>query len=348
MKKKYLILLLLFCFFQGEAQTWNLIWADEFDGEAINKSNWTYDIGGNGWGNSELQYYTNRPDNAAVKDGNLLIIAKNESYGGRNYTSARLKTQGLKSFTYGKFEGRMKFPKEQGIWPAFWTLGNNIAQNSWPKCGEIDIMEHVSLSPNINGTIHWDNNGHSQYGLATACKVTDYHVYGIEWDAKSIKWFLDGKKYCEANIANNINGTEEFHLPFFFIVNLAVGGVWPGNPDATTTFPDTLYVDYIRVYQTDTTSAVVNQKANQFSLDQNYPNPFNKKTTISYNIPSKSFVSLKVFDFTGREVSSIVSEEMPAGVYSQHWDGTNYSNGIYYCRLNAGSFSETRKLILLK
>jgi beta-glucanase (GH16 family) len=346
--KMYLIILLLLIGFQSKSQTYNLVWSDEFDGTSINKANWTYDIGGNGWGNSELQYYTNRTDNATVKDGNLLIIAKKESYGGKNYTSARLKTQGLQSFTYGKFEGRMKFPKEQGIWPGFWLLGNNFAQVGWPKCGEIDIMEHVSLSTSINGTMHWDNNGHAQYGSQTLCKVDDYHVYGIEWDAKAIKWFLDGKKYFEANIANNINSTDEMHLPFFYIVNLAVGGVWPGNPDATTTFPDTLYVDYIRVYQTGTTSAVSNPKIEQFSMDQNYPNPFTSKTTISYSIPSKTFVTLKVFDLTGREVSSIVSEELAAGNYTSEWNGADFPGGIYFCQLQAGSFKENRKLILLK
>jgi beta-glucanase (GH16 family) len=349
MIKKYLVILLLLYGVQSKAQTWNLVWSDEFDGTSINKANWTYDIGGNGWGNSELQYYTNRIDNSTVKDGNLLIIAKKESYGGKNYTSARLKTQGLQSFTYGKIEGRMKFPKKQGIWPAFWALGNNINQVSWPKCGEIDILEHVSLSPTINGTIHWDNSGHSQYGGSTACStVADFHLYGIEWDAKSIKWFLDGKKYFEANIANNINSTDEFHAPFFFILNLAVGGVWPGNPDATTTFPDTLYVDYIRVYQLGTTSAISDQKADQFSLGQNYPNPFKSKTSISYQVPTKSYVSLKVFNLTGGEVSSIISEEMQAGKYIREWDGSDFPAGIYYCQLKAGSFVETKKFILLK
>jgi beta-glucanase (GH16 family) len=347
--KQYLLLLLLFCGLQSHAQTWNLAWSDEFDGTSINRTNWTYDIGSGGWGNQELQYYTTRTDNATVKNGNLLIIAKKESYGGTAYTSARLKTLGLKSWTYGKFEGRMKFPKEQGIWPGFWMLGNNFPTAGWPQCGEIDIMEHVSLSTDINGTMHWkDLSGqHAQAGGFTYCNVEQYHIYAVEWDAKSIKWYLDGKKYYEVSILNNVAGTDEMHLPFFYIINLAVGGTWPGNPNATTTFPDTLYVDYIRAYQLSTSSASI-QDNNKFSLSQNFPNPFSSKTTFSYNLPSKSLISLKVFDVTGKEVATIVSEDAPAGNYSKEWDASNLPGGIYFCKLKAGSFVETKKITLLR
>jgi beta-glucanase (GH16 family) len=345
----FLITIILFYCVNSEAQTWNLVWADEFDGTSIDKANWKYDTGGGGWGNVELQYYTDRPDNSTVKEGNLLIIAKKESYGGRSYTSARLKTLGLQSFTYGKFEGRMKFPKEQGIWPGFWMLGNNFPTVGWPGCGEIDIMEHVSLSPNINGTMHWQDlsGNHGSSGSSTYCKVSDYHTYGIEWDTKSVKWFLDGKKYYEVSILNNINGTDEMHLPFFYLLNLAVGGTWPGNPDATTTFPDTLYVDYVRVYQQGTSSNINNQIPVHFGLEQNYPNPFIQTTTFTYNLPSTSFVSLKVLDFTGKEVKSIVSEEMPAGNYSHEWNALGLPGGIYFCQLQAGSIIDTKKLVLL-
>lgn len=236
------------------ATTWNLAWSDEFNGSTINKANWISETGtgSGGWGNNELEYYTNRPENVRTENGNLLIEARKEAYGGMGYTSGRIKTQGLKDFKYGKIEARMKVPSGQGIWPAFWMLGSNISQVVWPKCGEIDIMEHVNNEPNIHGTIHWNDNDnkYANYGGSSGnLDVTQYHVYSIEWDASSIKWFIDGAKYWEANILNSVNGTDEFHKPFFILFNLAVGGNWPGNPDQSTQFPAKMYVDYIRVYQ---------------------------------------------------------------------------------------------------
>lgn len=348
--KRYLLLLLFFYCIHAKAQFTNLVWSDEFNDATINRSNWTYDTGGSGWGNNELEYYTNRPVNANLSEGNLQIIAKKEDYGGNSYTSARLKTQGLQNFTYGKIEARIKAPVGQGLWPAFWMLGKNITQSGWgwPKCGEIDILEHINKSTNLNGTLHWDNNGHKSYGLTTPCDVTKFHVYGLEWDAKAIKLFLDGKKYLEMNIANNINSTDEFHLPFFIILNLAVGGNWPGVPNATTIFPDTLFVDYVRVYGLSTgIGEIGNENNSDHSLGQNFPNPFNSSTTISFNLPSRSNVSLVVLNATGKEVASIESNELPAGNHTRQWDASGFPGGIYFYRLQAGSFTETKKLILL-
>lgn len=232
---------------------WNLAWSDEFSGTSINTSNWKFETGGGGWGNNELEYYTNRSENARIENGNLVVEARKEAYNGMNYTSARLKSQGLKNWTYGKVEARIKLPVGQGVWPAFWMLGENISQVSWPKCGEIDIMEHVNNESAIHGTIHWDstgNNTHANYGAASPnIDVTQYHVYSIEWNASSIKWFVDGTQYLEANIANSVNNTDEFHKPFFILFNLAVGGDWPGNPNGSTPFPAKMYVDYVRVYE---------------------------------------------------------------------------------------------------
>ncbi len=346
--RNYLLILLVFFGVQSQAQEWNLVWSDEFDSPSINKDNWKFETGGGGWGNNELEYYTSRDDNATIDDGNLLIIAKEESYGGRNYTSARLKTQGLQSFKYGKIESRIKLPAQQGIWPAFWTLGDNISQVGWPKCGEIDIMEHIDKVTYINGTLHWDNNGHASYGKTITCDVTKYHVYSVEWNENAIKWFVDDNKYCEINIANNAGGTEEIHNPMFILLNMAVGGNWPGSPNSTTIFPDTMFVDYVRVYQTSVTSSISTQKKDAFSLEQIYPNPFSSTATISYNIPSKSLVSLKIFDLNGRVVSTIVSEEMQAGKYTREWNATSFSDGVYYCKLQAGTFEETKKIILHK
>ena len=234
------------------APTWNLVWSDEFDGTTLNTANWVYDIGtgGSGWGNNELQYYTNRTQNVAVTGGNLEITALKESYGGMGYTSGRIKTLGKQSWTYGKIEARIKLPTGQGIWPAFWMLGSNFPTAGWPACGEMDIMEHVNNEGVAHGTMHWDSNGYQYYGGASPnLDFSQYHVYSIEWDANAIKWFVDGAQYWEGNIANNINGTDEFHKPFFILLNLAVGGNWPGSPDGSTAFPAKMYVDYVRVYQ---------------------------------------------------------------------------------------------------
>lgn len=231
---------------------YSLVWSDEFNGTSINTNNWTFEIGtgSNGWGNNELQYYTNRPENARIENGNLVIEARQESYGGRNYTSARLKTQGKQTFKYGKIEARIKMPKGQGIWPAFWTLGSDITTVGWPRSGEIDIMEHVNNENNTYGYIHWFNNGNVSYGGAShTIDVTDYHVYSIEWTPSSIKWFVDGIQFREANIANNINGTGAFHKEHFLLLNMAIGGNWPGSPNSSTAFPAKMYVDYVRVYQ---------------------------------------------------------------------------------------------------
>ncbi|WAG63070.1 family 16 glycosylhydrolase [Clostridium estertheticum] len=228
----------------------------------MNTSNWAYETGSGGWGNNELEYYTNRSDNARIENSNLIIEAKKESYGGMGYTSARLKTQGLKDFTYGKVEAKIKLTKGQGIWPAFWMLGSNIPQVNWPACGEIDIMEHINNEAFVHSTIHWDYNGHATYGNpSNNINVTQYHVYGIEWDTNSIKWSIDGTQYMEANITNNINGTDEFHKPFFILLNLAVGGQWPGNPDGSTPFPARMYVDYVHVYQQGSVSSKVTTPA---------------------------------------------------------------------------------------
>ncbi len=245
---------------KAEAATWNLVWSDEFNGSSLNTSNWTYETGtgSGGWGNNELQYYTGRSENVQVTGGNLVITARRESYGGMNYTSARIKTQGLKSFTYGKVEARIKLPTGQGLWPAFWMLGTNITSVGWPYCGEIDIMERVNFNSYVNGTVHWDANGYASYGRTSGnLDFSQYHVYSIEWDSSYIRWFVDGVQYNEFYIANNTGNTEEFQRPFFLLLNLAVGGNWPGSPNSSTPFPSQMLVDYVRVYQASSSSSIV-------------------------------------------------------------------------------------------
>jgi len=249
MKRNLIILLLLTCILQVRAQNWKLVWSDEFNYNGLpDSAKWGNEVGF--VRNNELQYYTKqRIENSRVVNGNLLIIGKKEAYKNANYTSASLVTDGKASWAFGKIEARIKLPKGQGMWPAFWMLGQNIHSVGWPECGEIDIMEHINNEDLLHGTLHWFNEKHVSSGGTIPCDVTKFHNYSIEWDKESVKLMLDGKKYWEVNIKDGINSTEEFHKPHYIILNLAIGGDWPKNPDATTGFPDTMYVDYVRVYQ---------------------------------------------------------------------------------------------------
>ena len=234
------------------------VWSDEFSGTSLDEKFWNYELGDGcpnncGWGNSELQFY--KKENTSVKDGYLVIQAKTETFGNRNYTSSRLTTQNKVNLKYGRVDIRAALPKGQGLWPALWMLGSNINTVGWPKCGEIDIMEMIGGSGKDNttyGTVHWDNNGsHAQYGgntkLASGIFNDEFHVFSIVWDAKKIIWYLDDKKFHE--IDTTPAGLSEFQEEYFFIFNVAVGGLWPGNPDGSTAFPQQMIVDYIRVFQ---------------------------------------------------------------------------------------------------
>jgi len=229
----------------NDTTTYELIWSDEFDSTAINTATWNFETGGSGWGNNEQEYY--QAANAGIENGNLVITARKETVDSNNYTSARMTTQRKKEFLYGRIEARIKIPVGQGLWPAFWMLGSDINTVPWPGCGETDIMEHINADSIIYGTAHWDNNGHRQDGGNVTSSPSDYHVYSVEWDAKLIKWFVDNVKYHETTIVDN--STSEFHQPFFIILNLAVGGNWPGQTIDNSLIPAKMYVDYVRVYQ---------------------------------------------------------------------------------------------------
>ncbi|HET9695581.1 MAG TPA: glycoside hydrolase family 16 protein [Terriglobales bacterium] len=237
---------------------WQLVWSDEFngnDGSLPDSTKWAMETGNWGWGNNELEYYTSRAVNAQQKSGNLVITALKENYGGSAYTSARLKTQGLFEHTYGRVEARIKLPFGQGIWPAFWMLGADIGTNPWPACGEIDIMENIGREPSIiHGTIHGPGySGGSGIGSASTLPsgrfADDFHVYAVEWAPNEIKFWVDNTLYATRTPADLPAGkTWVFQHNFFILLNVAVGGYWPGNPDGTTTFPQTMLVDYVRVY----------------------------------------------------------------------------------------------------
>ncbi|WP_307789219.1 RICIN domain-containing protein [Glycomyces salinus] len=252
-----------------DVQAMQLVWSDEFDGPAgtaPDPAKWKYDIGGGGWGNNEHQYYTSSTDNAALDGGGNLAITAREGnpaghqcwYGPCEYTSARLLTAETFTQQYGRFEARMQIPRGQGIWPAFWMLGDDIGQVGWPQSGEIDIMENIGSEPStVHGTVH--GPGYSgaggignSYTLPGGEQFADgFHTFAVDWEPGSITWSVDGNVYSTLT-PDDVGGNEwVFDHPFFMIMNVAVGGNWPGYPDGSTQFPQTLLVDYVRVYSGD-------------------------------------------------------------------------------------------------
>ncbi len=239
------------------------MWNDEFDGSTINPNHWTFETGNNnGWGNSELEYYTGRSQNAYVAGGFLNIVSQKEAYSGYNYTSARMKSQDLFARTYGRFEFRAKLPLGGGFWSALWLLGSDIGSVGWPACGEIDIMENKGSVPGQEqGTIHYSDpaNHHLQstavYNFAANNGATNFHTYLLEWLTNSIRWSVDGQLYETQTNWSSSTGPypDPFDKPFFIIMNLAVGGNYLGNPstntiNGNTVFPGAMVVDYVRVY----------------------------------------------------------------------------------------------------
>jgi len=259
-----------FIVYAADPTVWSLVWSDEFnnaDNSPIDSTKWTAEIGGNGWGNQELEYYTNRVDNAYHSGGSLVIKAIKEKYTGsdnvtRDYTSARLKTQSKFTARYGRFEARLKIPYGQGLWPAFWMLGDNIDSAGWPTCGEVDIMENIGREPAIiHGTIHGPGYSggsglSSSYSLTNNQRFADsFHVFAVEWEPNVVRFYCDGLLYKTRTPADlPVGATWVYDHPFFIILNVAVGGSWPGSPDATTVWPQRMLVDYVRVYQRATPS----------------------------------------------------------------------------------------------
>jgi len=262
--RKYLFILLFGMFLfpvVSKSQTWSLVWSDEFDYTGLpNVQKWSYDIGGSGWGNNELQFYTDHDlDNAKVENGNLIITARAEFFGGMSYTSARLVTTNKGDWTYGRMEIRAKLPRGKGTWPAIWMLPTDwsYGNGSWPDNGEIDIMEHVGYDQGVvHGTIHCHNN-YGGNGIGGPISVADcsdaFHVYSMEWSAERINFFVDNTNYY--TVYNNHTGWQAwpFDKAFHFVLNIAFGGNWGGAQGIDpSVLPQSMYVDYIRVYKDPT------------------------------------------------------------------------------------------------
>jgi beta-glucanase (GH16 family) len=261
------------------ASHWKLSWQDEFDqpdGTRPDPTKWTYSLGGGGWGNHELESYTNRVENARVEKGNLVITARRETFTGkdgiaREYTSARMKTQGLFAQKYGRFEARIRIPQGQGIWPAFWMMGDDLFTAGWPKCGEIDVMENIGKEPGVvHGSLHGPlagpapsaalANGEEDrvkratdltaaFRLPEELRFADgFHVYAVDWQPEAVRYYVDDSQFAAFSPQSPGGGPWVFDHPFFILLNVAVGGKWPGDPDETTKFPQSMLVDYVRVY----------------------------------------------------------------------------------------------------
>ena len=288
---KRILLIILLCIASGlHAQDWELVWSDEFDGDAVDLTKWEFQIGDGcpnlcGWGNNELQYY--RAENAVVEDGLLKIIALRQTFGGRQYTSVRMRSLNKGDWTYGRFEARIRLPEGQGIWPAFWMLPTDEVYGGWPRSGEIDIMEMVGHEPaTVHGTIHfgdpWPNNSFTgnSYRLSQGKFSDDFHHFAVEWGLGVIYWYVDGTRYSTKTKNDLLGKNWPFDQQFHLLLNLAVGGNWPGNPDASTVFPQVMEVDYVRVYQLANITGLGDVKDSGFLV---YPMP--GKDTIRLLLP---------------------------------------------------------------
>ena len=243
-----------------DQHNWTMTWNDEFEGpigQMPDSTKWSYDLGQgqNGWGNGEYQTYTNRPENVSLDgQGHLVITALNIPFGGANFSSGRIKTQGLFTQQYGRFEARLKSPYGPGVWPAFWMLGENVSQIGWPQCGEIDIMEIRGQVPNtMYGTLHGPgysggNSKGKSYSLVNGRFDNNFYTYAIEWDEAKIDFFVDDYLYGRIT-RNDVPGQWVYDQPFFMILNVAVGGNFVGFPTSQTPFPQKMTIEYVRVYQ---------------------------------------------------------------------------------------------------
>lgn len=275
-----LVIMFVLLYAEAFGQGYKLVWSDEFDSTALDQTKWSYETGNNGgWGNNELENYTNSTANCGIQNGYLTISALKQSLNGYAYTSARIKTQSKFFFEFGKVEARIKLPYGKGMWPAFWMLGENISSVGWPSCGENDIMEMIGGSgtgssgnplsdSTAYGTLHWSQSGSEassggKYSLSSGKFADDFHLFGVIWTSKIVQFYVDNTVYYQVDITPT--ALNAFRNNFFIILNLAVGGTWPGSPDNSTVFPQAMQVDYVRVYQdttNDPTTSVISPSDN--------------------------------------------------------------------------------------
>jgi beta-glucanase (GH16 family) len=335
---------------------YSLTWSDEFEtGTTLNSDNWSYDVGGGGWGNNELEYYTDGA-NVTIENGCANLLVKQENMGGRNYTSSRINTQGKKEFKYGYFEVRLKAPKGKGLWPAFWTLGSNIASTPWPACGELELYEQRTGDQEVSGsgasswvgnncfiaTCHFMGAGgtsyNSQQNNYTACLCDTFHTYALLWDSLGIQYFFDGVKFWDAPDINQSSNFEAFHQPHFFIANIAVGGNYLNGcctPVDNSIFPQKLSLDYIRVYQAGTSVS--------YGINKGMHQPL-------FSLMDPSTAQLKVYNVAGNMVADFTRNVrmMKTGSNAMNALPGGFSNGIYIARLMDNGKTLSRKFVIAR
>lgn len=344
----------------GFSQNWQLVWSDEFDGDALDTVKWSYQTGTGAeygltdWGNAELQYY--REQNVTVGDGMLHVIAKLESYGGKGYTSGRIRTIDKGDWTYGRIEFRAKLPRGTGFWSAVWMLPTDEEYGEWAASGEIDIMENVGHEPStVHGTLHfgaaWPNNENNGAAYETTGWPfwKEFYDYALEWEEGEMRWYVNDQLYLTLGEGDWRTAGEPFPAPFdqrfHLLINLAVGGNWPGSPDASTEFPQELVVDYIRVYEDK--SNTIPLEPLSFELEQNHPNPFSDYSTITFSLPVEKHVLMELFDATGRKVQTLTDRSFGPGSHRVGVDAKLLEPGIYSYRLQADSSSAIRQMVIL-
>lgn len=320
---------------EPDQQNWSLVWSEEFLGNSLNTATWNYDLGDHGWGNNEWQNYTNSPFNLQVGAGSLKIIARH--LGGENYSSARITTQGKYEFQYGKAEASIKVPIGQGIWPAFWMLGANFPVIGWPQCGEIDIMEHVNNEHVTHAAVHWNLGGHTYETTNVPFEKNEFHRYGIIWNEEGVTYLLNDHPFFYFPFLEANNTEDIFQRPFYFLLNVAVGGNWPGYPDGTATFPATMEVNYIRVFEPSTLSTGAESSAEHIRL---YPVPAAERTTMEFEAPGRSR-RVYVYHAEGKLIHTFMANATRLDIDIQDW-----SKGLYLLQVwEQDELLGTKKLV---
>ncbi|MFO7932568.1 MAG: family 16 glycosylhydrolase [Bacteroidales bacterium] len=348
-------------------QEYQLVWSDEFEGDSLDLSRWSYMTGDgtayglpSGWGNNEEQYYLEQ--NAVVGDSVLTIVAKKQWVGGKPYTSARIRTLDKGDWKYCRIEFRARMPLGKGLWPAIWMLPSDNAYGGWAASGEIDIMEYLGDAPRtVHGTLHFggeypDNEFKGKSYVLPQGEADfhqEFHDFALEWEEGEIRWYVDGELYQTQGRGDWWSSGGQFPAPFdrrfHLLINLAVGGNWPGSPDGSTQFPQELVIDYVRVYQKNVTGQDPRSgtRPDGFVLEQNQPNPFSSSTIISYILPGREHVTLDVFDVRGSKIATLIEEEKLPGQHRIIFDAAGLSPGLYFYRFRAGSCYGIRRMLLL-
>ncbi|MEZ5071602.1 MAG: family 16 glycosylhydrolase [Bacteroidales bacterium] len=343
----------------GQAQDWHLVWADEFEGESLDPEKWSYQTGTGSeygltdWGNNEGQYY--REQNVSVADGFLTITARKEDFGGKDYTSGRIRSAEKGDWTYGRIEFRAKMPVGQGMWAAVWMLPTDAVYGGWAASGEIDILEYLGHETDkVYGTLHyggpWPNNQSTSnsFTLDEGDFSGEFHDFALEWTEGKMRWFVDGERYQTLTAWSSSGGSypAPFNRRFHLLVNLAVGGDWPGYPNSSTSFPQELVLDYIRVYQEGATGNPRQEVSGGFGIDPVVPNPVLSGARITYRIGEECRVSLAIFDGTGRLMARLADGVKAKGLHEAVWDRGSLAPGVYSCRLSAGERTAVRKILV--